>query len=522
MNVLNSIGRRPQPPVLIALVILFGALLALRLNETPVGAVLDDAYYVEMARSLAEGLGPVVHTGPDTLPRNPDIFPPGFPLLLSPLALLFPHSLTALKALPLLGGLLLLPLSLWLPGPAYDNRWRLAVTAVVVLNPWVVGWSGRILSDLPYAALSLGALLWFLRWRAKPDAPPWSALGWILLVAVAVSVRTIGWAAVLAMTAVLVAERRWRWACALPAAVAALLATLALMGGGGLLSRAYATQMLSHQGVPLWRFAGQNLLGYLSELPVLLVPLFGKPVRAAIMSLSGGGLYSALTGLVGGLLLLLVAMAIARRWRRGPEAPRVRLFTFYLVFYGAALAHFNGYPSGVQVRLLIPLLPILAWLVLAGLVDRSGSRWPLVPRLAVGLMLLAALGHNVWRIANPLRTAVEATGHGLVDPSGGAAWLLANTEPGTVVMARNPLPRHIHCRRPLVTDDSGDPTVIADIIALHRVQYLWIAPDMHGLPRHLGPVGRAWLKMARSQPRRFRLVHQDTSRCIRIFHIQQP
>jgi len=519
MNILGIIWRRPQPQVLGALVVLAAVLVAVRLNETPVGAVIDDAYYVEMARSLAEGLGPVVHTGPDALPRDPKIFPPGFPLLLSPVAHLFPHSLAALKALPLLGTLLLLPLSLWLPGPAADNRMRLAVAAVALLNPWVIGWSGRILSDIPYAALSLGALLWFLRWQSRPEGSRWSALGWILLTAAAVSVRTIGWAAVLAMAAVLVTQRRWRWACALPAVVAALLAA---MGGGGLLSRAYATQMLEHQGVPLWRFAGQNLLGYLSEMPVLIVPLFGKPVQAALGRLSLGGLYPALALLVGTLLLLLVVVAITRRWRVGPEAPRVRLITFYVVFYGAALAHFDGYPSGVQVRLVIPLLPILAWLILSGLEDLFGRRQPLVPPISVGLMLLAALGHNGWRVAHPLRTAVEATGHGLVDPSAGAAWLVANTEPGTVVMAQDLLARHIHCRRPLVGADSGDPEVAAAVIALHRPQYLWIAPEVHGSPRRLSPVGRSWLAMARGLPLVFRPVHQDTSRSVTIFHIRQP
>ena len=134
MKILGSNWQRSQLRVLGALLALAVVLVAVRLNETPIGAVVDDAYYVEMARSLAEGLGPVIHTGPDTLPRNPEIFPPGFPLLLSPLARLFPASLTVFKAWPLLAALVMLPLSLWLPGPAAANRLRLAVAAVVVLK----------------------------------------------------------------------------------------------------------------------------------------------------------------------------------------------------------------------------------------------------------------------------------------------------------------------------------------------------------------------------------------------------
>ncbi|MFT5316754.1 MAG: hypothetical protein ACI9UK_002600, partial [Candidatus Krumholzibacteriia bacterium] len=79
---------------------------AARWQEVPIGAVTDDAFYIEMARSIAEGHGPVIATGPDIDPANPQIFPAGFPYLLSPLARLAPHSMVTLSMVPLFAALM--------------------------------------------------------------------------------------------------------------------------------------------------------------------------------------------------------------------------------------------------------------------------------------------------------------------------------------------------------------------------------------------------------------------------------
>ncbi|MBM4132066.1 hypothetical protein FJ250_13755, partial [bacterium] len=185
-----------------AVVLAFALLVALRFDEAPVGAMTDDAIYVETARSLAEGLGPALNVGPDAPAADPGIFPPGFPLLLAPLALAFPASLAALKAVPLLAALLLLPLCRRLPAPdvgADAVAARVALPALVLLNPWVVGWAGRVLSDLPYTALSLAALLLFEPWRRAPRPAAGSTLRLALLAASALLVRSVGLALLLAM-----------------------------------------------------------------------------------------------------------------------------------------------------------------------------------------------------------------------------------------------------------------------------------------------------------------------------------
>jgi hypothetical protein len=435
-----------------------------------------------------------------------------------------PEALGALKIVPVLAMLALLPLCLWLPGPSADNRQRLAVAAVVMLNPWVIAWSGRILSDLPFAALSLGALLLFLRIESEPTPTRGIRLSHILLCAAAVSLRTIGWAAVLAMAVILVTQRRWLWAVLLPAGVVLVLVPSWVFwsSGDGPVSAGYVAQVFAHHDQPVWRFALDNLLRYVAELPVIMVPLFGAPVAALLKQWHLGVLYPAVMFSTGLALLLLAGLAVARHWRDRNMLLRFRLFTFYVVISGTALAHFDGYPSGVQTRLLIPLLPILAWLVLVGLRQLWGSDQRLVPRLVLGLLICSALAHNGWRVAHPLRTSLGADGHGYVDPGAGAAWLRANTAPGTVLLVQEPLVRHVHARRPVVGIGDGSDEAITAIISRYRPGYLWVGPEVHGRPRRLGPSGRALLALARQRPETFAPVHQDTQQSTHIFAISQP
>ena len=66
------------------------AITALRFSELLVGSTTDDAVYAEIARSIAEGLGPIVRTGVAGGSPHP-VFPVGYPLVLSPVALIFPN-----------------------------------------------------------------------------------------------------------------------------------------------------------------------------------------------------------------------------------------------------------------------------------------------------------------------------------------------------------------------------------------------------------------------------------------------
>ena len=86
------------PPAWYAVLALSSIFTVLRFTELMVGSTTDDAIYVEVARSIAEGRGPVIHLSDyESYPQT--VFPIGYPSLLSPIAAVFPHSLPPLQLL---------------------------------------------------------------------------------------------------------------------------------------------------------------------------------------------------------------------------------------------------------------------------------------------------------------------------------------------------------------------------------------------------------------------------------------
>ncbi|MBK6734639.1 MAG: hypothetical protein IPG61_11215 [bacterium] len=524
-------GQR-QRLLLAAIVVVWAGFVALRVGEAPVGSITDDAVYVETARSLAEGRGPVLAVGPDAAPANPGLFPPGFPLLLAPLALAFPASLAALKMVPLLAAALLLPLCWRLPGPGAAPRVRLALVALTALNPWVVGWSGRVLSDLPFTVLSLAALLWFEDWQCEAQPSPLRTVRLAGVTGLAMLVRSVGLALPLAMAAHLALERRWRRLGQLLAATAATQAVLWLPGwsGGNWLTEAYRSQLLGHSGALPERlaFMAANAWGYLRELPVALWPWFGNPARQWFEARGAGALYDAAQ--LATALLVVICCAAGWRALRGQAGAvgraRAQLWLLYLAFQALALVNFAGWPSGVQTRLLLPVLPLL-YLLLVGGVEALATRGPrrlrgrLLPA-ACAVILATSCAHNVWRGTHPLHAAVEASGRGFVDPGVGADWLLANTDRAAVVMAPQPLQRHIHCRRAVIAP--GDTLEVVALLRRARTYgagWVLVGPSQPDRARGLQPDEQVLLAVLESRPDLAHLRWHDAQAAVWIFELGQ-
>ncbi len=473
--------RRGLTVVLVA----FAVLVALRLDETPIGSLTDDAYYVAMARSLAAGHGPVVQAGPDVPAANPGLFPPGYPLLLAPMAFAQPHGLDLLKLVGVLASLAFVGLA-WRLGRHDDSTHSVLILACVALNPWLVAWAGRVTSDVSFAAIALGALL-LGRGLVDGRAPsPRRYAAVIVLAGLAMLTRTIGLAVLLALVASLAGRRRWVRAGVVLAGTAATQLVLLLPGwsaGALWLGDGYRAQVLAHHAGFGARaaFMGHNLLGYAQELAVLMIPAFGGPLSARL-----GAAAVWLQGAVALALLVVIAVGAARRRQDDPDDATSPLLLWYAGFTLLALANFEGWPSGVQTRLLLPLLPALWWWALRG-APGPGARAVLV--IAA---LLACLGHNAWRVARPLEEASAHAGHGFVDPGDGADWFAANTAPGDVVMAQEPLPRHVRLDRPVVALGEPDLARMQARAATHGARWLLLAPSLEGPPRRLDDEGERW------------------------------
>jgi|GEM_PF-1469586 len=460
--------------------------LVLRFGEFPVGAGMDDAYYVELARSLAEGRGPVIHLNDVTPPVRPDIFPLGFPLLLSPLAFLAPGSLGILKAIPILSFLALAPLCLWLARSS-GRGLGVVLIALVCLNPWMIAFALRVFSDLPFTAVSLAAILLFMDQVRRPRPSTPGAVGVVLLTAAAIMIRTIGLALPLAMVGTLLTQRRPRTALGLVLAVgAALIPHAALTGrsGAGLITGAYLDQVF-HGGearIPRVTLVVTNFSGYLKELPVVMMPIFGNPLEHLFARAHLAWLYGPVQLFIGISLLSASLGGWLGTWQGGQAGwngqagvkvnPAAGFVMLYLGIYGGALLNFSGYPSGVQARLLLPVLPLLY----LGLLLGARGYGPRMVRPIIMVILAAAFIHNGFRVARPLTEGPAEGEQVFIDPRPGSEWIQANTDPDALIMTRWPLRQHIHFRRPVIgygTPEAGD---FEERLEKFKVDYIWVAP----------------------------------------------
>ena len=131
--------------------------IALRFDEYVVGSITDDAVYTELARSLSEGRGPAIHLGDCTSYHLRQLFPLGYPLVLSAVAWVAPTSTSALKLLSVAATLVTAILLFKLLQPLVSPTGRLVLVSLALLNPWTIAYSNRVLSEAVYASCSLAA-----------------------------------------------------------------------------------------------------------------------------------------------------------------------------------------------------------------------------------------------------------------------------------------------------------------------------------------------------------------------------
>ncbi len=510
---------KQQKIILLAIVATSLLMMVLRLNEAPLGANTDDAYYVEMAHSIAEGLGPVLNTGPGTVAENPDIFPPGFPLLLSPLAKLFPESLLVLKLVPLFFTLLFIPVIMFFPVSSASIQARLMVLALVMLNPWVIAWSGRVLSDNAYAASSLLTLLVFWRFIKNDRFDFRKLLLLALLSVLSVSLRTVGWSVISVIFLILLRVKSFRMALGYISLVLVGVLPVWFFQSGDIspITSAYWIQMFGHESGALGPLVWHNFVHYLAELPVLLIPVFGSPAESVFVRLGLGGAYFSVAVLSGVGLIGLIIIGMLECWKSFDKIA-VKIFGLYLVIYAAVLMFFDGYPSGVQTRLLLPVLPVFALFLVFAKQHSRGRILKILTSLVLGMMIVSSLAHNGWRIANPLHSSVDALGNGFVDPAVGANWIKMHTPVDAVIMVQEPLHRHIHFYRDVVGfPEIMDENHLIAMIAEYEIDWIFIGPSVHGKPSQLDDRGAGILELLRTLDDEFQLEYCNSEESIFIF-----
>ena len=322
----------------------------------------DTADYVELGRAIAQGEPYAVNGRAETK------FPPGFPAVLAPAALVLPDSFEAMSRWAAMLASLVFPLTyLWVRRRQPELAGPVAVLTVCSI-PFLSVATGNPLSEPVYLAASLGLLLWADRWSVTAPAEGgwgWAAIGALLMVAT-VAIRTIGITAMGAGILFLLNklwERRKTGTAITLGETLPLLAGLAFFAGwsywGSLHAgsdavgapRSYLGAFLRHD--PL-----HPELGQASAIEILGRLLHGVVIQAAHVGevlVPVAWIKPLWYSPVG-----LLAAVVLAGWWKDLKSDR-RFAAYYFAGYGGILLI---WPYDEGARYLLPLAPLL-WVYLA-------------------------------------------------------------------------------------------------------------------------------------------------------------
>ncbi|MCS6842761.1 MAG: hypothetical protein NZ528_00325 [Caldilineales bacterium] len=340
--------------VLVALIFASAVIGLLRFDSFQVGAFSDDAHYIVLAESLASGKGYRLINYPNA-PRE-WAFPPGWPILLSPLVALFPGNYETLKFLSFVLWLASIPLLYRLFANRIETPYLEILIALIAFNPGILGISGMVMSEAAYLFFSVLTLYLFEEWdrhRAK-------AKSWLFLVAFAAAalysqlIRTVGLSILLALVVYLLYSRRF---C--QAGIVTVIFVLGMLpqfwlnsqSGGSLISSGYQSQVFNDSVSTKLQQIWTNVQAYFNEMIAnSLIPIFGPNISSALDRL-GIEIVSSLTN---AFILLLIAIGLVL------SSKRLQISELYLFFYFlGVLAFWNPAVGSAQGRFLIPIIPLL-------------------------------------------------------------------------------------------------------------------------------------------------------------------
>lgn len=157
-----------------------------------VGTYGDDASYVTNADSLLQRVpyGTLLTPGQDRVTQFPFLLP----LVLAPFRVLFPLSLDAMRAVPLVATLLALSVLFWgwgWIGRGVSYGWGIVVLALTALSPVTILHARTIMSEAPFLVLTLLMVIWVE--KIVRQTPKGWGIGFGILLVLLMYTRSIGW-----------------------------------------------------------------------------------------------------------------------------------------------------------------------------------------------------------------------------------------------------------------------------------------------------------------------------------------
>lgn len=498
---------------LILLIIVSAAFALLRFDSLQVGTSYDDAHYIILAESLASGQGyQLINFPRPQIERN---FPPGWPLLLAPFALLFPKNYDALKIVSLVLWLasIVLVYKLFakrLPSPLLE-----ILTGLVALNPLLVGTSVTVMSESAFTFFSLLAFI-TLDMLEKQEK---KGIGILILAAIfafyAQQIRTIGIALPLSLLILLLLTRRFKdfgIAAIIFLAGFLLQAWINLRNGGTVISSGYEAQVFAGSWMEKLGQLWTNASGYFNEVAAgSLIPIFGTRLDAM---LAGFGLQWVMLILNISILAMIVTGFLA--WK-----PKIEWTHIYFIIYLAGiLAFWNPKVGSVKVRFLIPILPMMYFYFLHGLnwlinkISRQNAE--IATRIvwaSAGLIALALLARNIQDRRSPVREQ-------MTDLSIGMSWIAENAPMDSIVMVNEPVPAYVHVQRKTIGFPKNEQE-LQKYLDNQGIDYIVISPLLQSprsteLDKSVGDIQAEILSL----PDNYRLVFEDTEASVHVYEYQ--
>lgn len=421
-----------------------------------VGRFNDDSFYALAARSLAEsGL-----SGLETMRSDPSRFPVGFSAFLAVLWIAAGRSYSAVPlweaSVGLLSALFSLAAYVLLTRAWAVNRWMAAVSVILVaFHPVTVKYSGAVMSDLPCAALTAGAL-GLLECARRRQGSGWLPVAAGIAVGLCFVTRYAAVVLAFAAVAAFARERRGRAAAAI--AISAIGTALPWVWWV-VQHRAfgYAEEYARSAGARSYAGSLIDSGSWLAfeSLPGLLLPGPFLPGLDTWDPAPPGASPLAIAGLIlGGMLV----GGCVREWRApGRSVPSLfALGTLALVLLWSG--RFPKLGWDLQIRLLLPVAPILlgfaldwAWREVARLPGRRRAAFALLAVLTFTWALLADARSAALQIASTREQSRDYL-RGLMAARSYLARVPADVRVGTLYAAQASfyIPRRFEAVRPSV------------------------------------------------------------------------